>query len=147
MLTSPQLPKDYTNAKTALRAHKDQKTALLDTLHVEQLVEEGTKLKHRMTTPTDSLKDNTDFIESTSLIGRLLSQVISVGERLSQLWQTKNTKLQTNLELREYEYKCQQVMLGIPQCHMATSQCRSATGSNITLKNTLTLTTISEKAK
>ena len=110
VLTNPQLPKDFASAKTLLQAHKDQKTALLDSLHVEQLVEEGTKLKHRMMTPGDSLKDNTDFIESTSLIGRLLSQVISVGERLAQLWQTKDTKLQTNLELREYEYKCQQVM-------------------------------------
>lgn len=108
-LTNPDLPKDYTRAVMALRAHKDQKTALLDTLHVDQLVEEGTKLQHRMKTPADSLKDNTDFFESTSLVGRLLSQVVSVGERLSQLWQTKDTKLQTNLELREYEYKCQQV--------------------------------------
>ena len=110
VLTNPQLPKDYNSAKTALQAHKEQKTALLDSLHVEQLVVEGTKLQHRMTSPNDSLKDNTDFIASTSLIGRLLSQVMSVGDRLSQLWQTKDTKLQTNLELREYEYKCQQVM-------------------------------------
>ena len=110
VLTNPYLPRNYTSAVTAVRAHKDQKTALLDTLHVEQLVEEGTKLQHRMKTPTDSLKDNTDFVESTSLVGRLLSQVMSVGERLSQLWQTKDTKLQTNLELREYEYNCQQVI-------------------------------------
>lgn len=110
VLTNPNLPKDYTSALTALRAHKDRKVALLDTLHVEQLVEEGNKLQHRMKTPADSLKDNTDFIESTSLVGRLLSQVLSVGQRLSQLWQTKDTKLQTNLELREYEYKCQQVI-------------------------------------
>ena len=110
VLTNPHLPKDYTSAVTAVRAHKDQKTALLDTLHVEQLVEEGTKLQNRMKTPADSLKDNTDFFESTSLVGRLLSQVMSVGERLSQLWKTKDTKLQTNLELREYEYKCQQVV-------------------------------------
>jgi len=110
VLTNPKLPKDYDSAKTALQAHKDQKTALLDALHIEQLVEEGTKLQHRMKSPVDSLKDNTDFIQSTSLIGRLLSQVLSVGERLAQLWQTKDTKLQTNLELREYEYKCQQVI-------------------------------------
>lgn len=109
LLTTPQLPKDYSSAKRTLQAHKDQKTALLDTLHVEELVEEGTKLQHRMKTPADSLKDNTDFFESTSLVGRLLSQVYSIGERLSQLWQTKDTKLQTNLELREYEFNCQQV--------------------------------------
>lgn len=110
VLTNPQLSKDYNSAKTALQTHQVQKTALLDTLHIEQLVEEGTKLQHRMKTPVDSLKDNTDFIQSTSLIGRLLSQVLSVGERLAQLWQMKDTKLQTNLELREYEYKCQQVI-------------------------------------
>lgn len=110
VLTNPQLPGDYSNAKSALRVHKDQKTALLDSLHIEQLVEEGTKLQQRMKTPTDSLKDNTDFFQSSSLVNRLLSQVRSVGERLSQLWQTKDTKLETNLELRQYEYECQQVM-------------------------------------
>ena len=111
ILTDKTLAKDYSSARTALEAHKEQKTSLLDTLHIEQLVKEGTKLQDRMKTPVESLKDNTDFIQSTSLIGRLLSQVFSVGERLQHLWQTKDTKLATNLELREYEYECQQVML------------------------------------
>lgn len=148
VLTNPQLPKDYTSAKTALKVHKNQKEALLDTLHIDHLVKEGTKLQHRMKTPVDSLKDNTDFIQSTSLVGRLLSQVISVGERLTQLWQTMDTKLQTNLELREYEFKCQQVIstiLIVNLCNLAC--CRSLTGSNITRKNTLTPTMISEKLK
>jgi len=109
VLTTPEIPRDLTGAKTAVRTHQDQKAAVLDSLHIDQLVEEGKKLQNRMKSRSDSLRDNTDFIESTSLVDRLLSQVRSVGERLSQLWQTKVIKLQTNLELREYEYKCQQV--------------------------------------
>jgi len=145
----PEIPRDLTGAKTAVRTHQDQKTAVLDSLHVDQLVEEGKKLQHRMKSPSDSLKDNTDFIESTSLVGRLLTQVRSVGERLSQLWQTKDTKLQTNLELREYEYKCQQVGLRyyiVGQCLVCVA-CRSMTGLSFTQRNILRPMMIWERLK
>lgn len=146
VLTAPELPRDFSGAKTAVRAHKDQKTAVLDSLHIDQLVEEGKKLQQRMKSPSDSLKDNTDFIESTSLVGRLLTRVLSVGERLSQLWQTKDAKLQTNLELREYEYKCQQVCILYHNAGII-SKCRSVTGLHFTLKNTLRLMMVWGKQK
>lgn len=107
--TLEEMPANIEEAKKSITKHKLERRRTLDSLHMDELSDEGEKINERMQGTYRGFRDNPDFTNTLATIKKLLAQIGTVKERLEVLWDTRHDKLKANFEQRKFEVEAEKV--------------------------------------
>lgn len=106
--TEESVPHTIKEAEESIQKNKLVRRKTLDTLHIDELATEGSRINEHMKS-TRQLSGNPEFTNTLNTITKLMEQIDTVKGRLETLWSTRQDKLETSLKQKMFENSAKQV--------------------------------------
>ncbi|CAI8057657.1 Kalirin, partial [Geodia barretti] len=127
-------PTNLEETKEVLKKHQLKKRRTIDQLQIDELTSQGLKInkliKQESEERRSSIQFNPEFLSTIATVGKLISNMEAVKERVEGMWHTRGEKLEATYKQQTFEKEANQIIEWFEQFTNGVAQTHTELGES-----------------